>query len=119
VLVENLVSVTSYAPYPAIRPPCVAAAVTVVCGQTSPLPRHRDPLVIGWRRSACGLPLRRSATAGIAGMNTCEDWSSGMVSTAVGTPLLRLLSTALLLSAFRLAMGGLVLRPSTKVHVKP
>jgi hypothetical protein len=46
-LVENLVSVTSYAPYPAIRPPCVAAAITVLCGQTSPLPRHRDPLVIG------------------------------------------------------------------------
>jgi hypothetical protein len=40
-----------------------------------------------------------------------------MVSTTVGasivwTPLLRLLSTALLLSVFRLAMGGLVLRAS-------
>jgi hypothetical protein len=118
-LVENLVSVTSYAPYPAIRPPCVAAAVTVLCGQTSPSPHHRDPLVIGWRREVWGLPLERSATAGIAGINTREDWSSGMVSTTVVTPLRRLLSTALLLSGIRLAMGGLVLRPSIKVLVKP
>jgi hypothetical protein len=29
-LVENLLSVTSYAPYPAIRPPCVAAAIAVL-----------------------------------------------------------------------------------------
>jgi hypothetical protein len=27
--VENLVSVTSYAPYPAIRPPCVAAVTAL------------------------------------------------------------------------------------------
>jgi hypothetical protein len=57
-------------------------------------------------------------------MSTREDWSSGMVSTTVRasivwTPLLRLLSTALLLSVFRLAMGGLVLRPSIKVLVNP
>jgi hypothetical protein len=44
-----------------------------------------------------------------------------MVSTTVRAwaPLLRLLSTALLLSVFRLAMGGLVLRPSIKVLVNP
>src|SRR5512133_1502673 len=81
------------------------------------MPRHRDPLVIGWRRWACGPPWTRTATAGTAGMSTREDWSSGMVSTTVRasivwTPLLRLLSTALLLSVFRLAMGGLVLRAS-------
>jgi hypothetical protein len=54
-------------------------------------------------------------------MSTREDWSSGMVSTTVRAwaPLLGLLSTALLLSVVRLAMGGLVLRPSIKVLVNP
>jgi len=44
--VENLVSVTSYAPYPAIRPPCATAAITLLRGQTSPLLRQL-PYAIG------------------------------------------------------------------------
>src|SRR5512133_609636 len=85
------------------------------------MPRHRDPLVIGWRRWAYSPPWTRTATAGTAGMSTREDWSSGMVSTTVRAwaPLLRLLSTALLLSVFRLAMGGLVLWPSQRSSSNP
>lgn len=118
-LVENLLSVTSYAPDPAIRPPWTAAAVTVLWGQTSPVPRHMPALIIGRRRWACGLPRARFPTTGVAGMSTREDWSSGMVSTTVGTPLLRLLSTALLLSDVQAGDGRPHARVSIKVLINP
>ena len=118
-LVENLLSVTSYAPDPAIRPPWTAAAVAVLRGQTSPVPRHRPTFVIGWRRRACGLPRERFLTAGMSGISTREDWSSGMASTTVGMPLLRLLSTALLLSGVQAGDGWPCARASIKVLINP
>jgi hypothetical protein len=51
-LVENLLSVTSYAPGPALRPPCAAAAASMLWTQTSPTPRQLVRLIIRWRRWA-------------------------------------------------------------------
>jgi hypothetical protein len=57
--------------------------------------------------------------AGMSGMRAREDWSLGMVSTTVGTPLLRLLSTALLLSDVQAGDGRPCARASIKVLINP
>jgi len=51
-LVENLLSVTSYAPGPALRPPCATAAASMLWTQTSPIPRQSVGLIVRWRRWA-------------------------------------------------------------------
>jgi hypothetical protein len=102
-LVENLLSVTSYAPYPAIRPPCVGPAALLPVTQTSPTPRQLVRLSIGRRRWARGLPLTRSVTTAAPGMNAREDsWSSGKGSWTVHALLVCSMFTNSSSHAFRL-----------------
>jgi len=84
-LVENLLSVTSYAPGPALRPPCATAAASMLWTQTSPISRQSVRLIVRWRRWArvrmrCEL-VERWATTAVSGTSARKErWSSGNVS---------------------------------------